>query len=118
MVVVSYEESVMSETTGLRAINSDQIGSVIRQVATAIAGSIAARGFIADSEAELWGGVIAAVLIAAWGYFANRDAALINSATQVPAVTEMVVEPAAVDSLNTKKETSRKLTAGRGQPYR
>jgi hypothetical protein len=108
----------MSEKTGLRVDNTDQIGSVVRQFATMIAGVIAAKGAIGESEVELYGGIIAAVLMAAWGFFSNRDAALINSATNVPAVTEMVVEPAAVDSLNTKKETSRKLTAGRGQPYR
>lgn len=105
--------------SGLRAINNDQIGSVFRQMGTAISTIVAGRGYIADSEIEMLAGIIGAVLFAVWGYFSNRDAALIDSAVQVPAVESLTVKHPALPALNTKREASRKLTTGRPTtPYR
>jgi hypothetical protein len=107
----------MSETTGLRAVNNDQLASSVQRIATTIAGAIAARGYIGDSEVELWGGIIAALAFAAWGFFTNRDANLINTAVNVPAVESLTIKSPALTSVRTRGRGAGKIIT-KDSPYR
>jgi hypothetical protein len=103
----------MAEVPTLRFANTDQAGSSIRWIVTTIGSSLAARGYVSDSEWELYGGLLAALLMLLWGLFANRDAGLIQSAEAVPAVQQIVVEPEAAASLPEKTMDKQKLSIGR-----
>lgn len=80
----------------LRAINPEQLAALLRTIGQVLGGVIATHGWMTESEwATAFGGVTT-ILLTAWGIFARRDTALIESAANVPATQTIAVAPAAV----------------------
>lgn len=84
----------MAADTAARVINPEQVGSFIRTVLQAVS-SITGWAFL--QSGEMTGTIVSVltfVVITAWGLWARRDKALVQSADNVPAVDEMQVNNA------------------------
>ncbi len=78
----------------LRYINPEMIAALARTGGQVASSMLAQRGWATGDEASTIGGALALIAITAWGMWARRDKALIESATSVPAVHNVVVDPA------------------------
>ena len=89
-----------------RAINGDQVGSMVRSILIFLGTGVVAKGYMSG---EMWLQVVSGLTTAAvalWGFWANNDKNLIKSAAQVPAVKTIVAPPVVANNIPSEKVVS------------
>ncbi len=85
-------------------MNSDQIGSIVRWIASSALAVLITKGWLDNTDAQALAGAIATLAVAAWGVWVHNSANKVKAVTDMNPGVQVTVSPAAANQNQALKD--------------